>query len=655
MKKRRPIILVLVALLLMLVSSVGAYVIQKDAGNVEVSDAYIPMPQGETLHVMIHKPVTATRDNPAPCIISCHGYHASLENQDMVAIELARRGFVVFNMDTYSAGESSGTFENYGYNRTYYGLGLLQLVDYVYDNIDYIDNQRIGITGHSTGGRNVAFTLDAYGRNEFGKTYSDQPADGSDYTTKVKAALILAYFPDHYILSNLPTGVNVGIDFARYDEGATVQLTKVDGYQWPDLSVSPEAKFFINTTSPGTFKMDAEVTVDPDTGKDAWTATNLDNNEKVEIGKYYGSIEDGTLRVVYNPPTSHQWQFFSAKNSTITNQFFMDTLGAPNPIAANNQVWFVKEVFNMIGIIGFFLFLLPFAYILMQTKFFGTILQPVPAERARMTDAKGKTISVIGRIILAVVPGITVMPLFSTVAYTWIFGNGATNNTTKFFLQPGPNAIIIWAVFNGLVMLAVFALQYFLYGKKHGDRIDNWGVKTSWANVGKSALLALIVSAVAYSFVLMARKFMLVDFRFWSFAIRGAGATALSLVWRYLPFMLFFWLCTSFSVNAAGRVEAKKEWMNTALCVFINVIGLVALVAIQFIVLFSTGVAAWYANRAWVNICLVIPFIPMMFIGTIILRKAYRHTGTIYFGAFLMALISTIIMVANANTILSLG
>ena len=401
--------------------------------------------------------------------------------------------------------------------------------------------------------------------------------------------------------------------------------------------------------------MNAEVTTDPATGKDTWTATGLDNNQTVEMGKYYGSIEDGTMRVVYNPATSHQWQFFSAKNSTITNQFFMDTLGAPNAIDAGNQLWFVKELFSALGIVGFFLFLLPFAYILMTTKFFGTLLEPVPAARLKPDDGRGKAVSTIGRIILAVVPGLTVMPLFSKVAYTWIFGNGATNNTTKFFLQPGPNAIIVWAVFNGLVMLAVFFLQYLLYGKKRGDNIDNWGVKTSWSNVGKAFLLAALVAAVAYSFVLLARKFMLVDFRFWSFAIRGAGKTALSLVWRYLPFMLFFWLCTSFSVNAGGRVATDKKWKNTALCVFINVIGLIALVAIQFIVLFSTGVAAWYQNRAWVNICLVIPFIPMMFIGTIILRKAFRKTGTIYFGAFLMAIISTIIMVANANTILSMS
>ena len=58
---------------------------------------------------------------------------------------------------------------------------MLQLVEYVCQNIDYIDRDRIGITGHSTGGRNVSFTLDAYGRNEHGKVYADQPADAGGF------------------------------------------------------------------------------------------------------------------------------------------------------------------------------------------------------------------------------------------------------------------------------------------------------------------------------------------------------------------------------------------------------------------------------------------------------------------------------------------
>lgn len=162
--KMNAIAWVAVSVVLILISCIGASLIQTDFGGVTVTDVRLPMPDGETLRVLVHRPATATEDNPAPAVITSHGYHATLETQDITSIELARRGFVVFNMDTYSAGSSSGTTLPYGVSRSYYGLGMLQLVDYVHDNIDYVDPDRIGITGHSTGGRNVAFTLDAYGR-----------------------------------------------------------------------------------------------------------------------------------------------------------------------------------------------------------------------------------------------------------------------------------------------------------------------------------------------------------------------------------------------------------------------------------------------------------------------------------------------------------
>lgn len=653
LKKNNCIKLIAIALILVLVSCIGASLIQTRGGKITVTDTRIPMPNGETLRVLIHRPTAATKDNPAPCVIVSHGYHATLETQDITSIELARRGFVVFNMDTYSAGNSSGTVEEYGYNRTYYGLGMLQLVDYVYNNIDYIDRDRIGITGHSTGGRNVAYTLDAYGRNERGISYAGQPEDGSSYSTKVKSALILAFFPDHYMLNNLPSGVNVGINFARYDEGATVQVTKVDGYQWADLSVSPEAKFFINTTTPDAFTLTEEKMTDEKTGHPDVKLSGYDNSQKVESGKYYGSIEDGTMRVVYNPVISHQLQFFSKKNAAITSQFFTDTLGAPEAIPAENQQWFLKECFNGLGILGFFLFLVPFAGFLLKTPFFETIVKPVTETPADIAAKKNKVLSASSKILLAVIPGLTVMPLFTGLAYGKLFTDAVANNSNKFFPQPGSNAIIVWAAINGLIAVLIFAAVYWLDGKKCGDNQAYWGVKASWQTVGKSALLALIVMMVAYELVLFADRFFKTDFRFWSFAIRAADGNILVLWIRYMPFLLIFWLACSFVMNA-GAVEGQKEWKHTLLCVIVNIAGLAGLVAIQFIVLFTTGHAMWYENREWVNICLIIPFIPMMIFGTVILRRLYKKTGTIYLGAFLMAFVSALITIANANTIMRL-
>ena len=76
-----------------------------------------------------------------------------------------------------------------------------------------------------------------------------------------------------------------------------------------------------------------------------------------------------------------------------------------------------------------------------------------------------------------------------------------------------------------------------------------------WA---KSLLLAFIVMVCAYSTVLFADRFFKTDFRFWSFAVRAADGNILALWLHYVPFMLVFWLVTSFMVNVSARVQTKK-------------------------------------------------------------------------------------------------
>ncbi len=89
-KKMDHIRLLAAALILVLISCVGASFLQTDGGKVTITDARIPMPNGEMLRTLIYRPASATKDNPAPCVITSHGYHATLETQDITAVELVR-------------------------------------------------------------------------------------------------------------------------------------------------------------------------------------------------------------------------------------------------------------------------------------------------------------------------------------------------------------------------------------------------------------------------------------------------------------------------------------------------------------------------------------------------------------------------------------
>ena len=157
-------------------------------------------------------------------------------------------------------------------------LALRELIDYVYSNLDYVDNAHIGIAGYSKGGGNVIRVMTTLG--------DQQREDPDNYVRKVDAALILA--PPFQPLDALATGINLGFGAGLYDPYSRIGFKPVEGY-WPgDLSVKREMKETINLGVPGTF---AEDELD-------------DPNVKVEIGHVYGSFAENNARVVYNPADS---------------------------------------------------------------------------------------------------------------------------------------------------------------------------------------------------------------------------------------------------------------------------------------------------------------------------------------------------------------
>ena len=78
----------------------------------------------------------------------------------------------------------------------------------------------------------------------------------------------------------------------------------------------------------------------------------------MEIGKYYGSAADRTLRVVYNPSEIHPGMHFSSESVSYVVDFFSACFDLSPSIPSTNQVWFLKELFNLLGVIGIFLSIL---------------------------------------------------------------------------------------------------------------------------------------------------------------------------------------------------------------------------------------------------------------------------------------------------------
>ena len=160
MKKQKSLIALLVCLALCLISMIGTWCGITDGGNVKVYDLSIDTNKGDVVRFLEYRPKTASVENPVPAIIYSPGNDSTAESVRLTSVELARRGYDVFVLDLLSAGHSS---IGVGNSTTF---GFQELIDYVYDNLDYIDNAHIGIAGYSKGGGNVVRVMNDYGTQQ---------------------------------------------------------------------------------------------------------------------------------------------------------------------------------------------------------------------------------------------------------------------------------------------------------------------------------------------------------------------------------------------------------------------------------------------------------------------------------------------------------
>ena len=101
--------LLCVAIVLVLVSCIGASALQTDFGRVQITKFTIPTDNGKWVSGNLFRPVSASADDPVPLVITSHGYLNNNQMQDITAIELSRRANAVMAMDAYYHGDSSSS------------------------------------------------------------------------------------------------------------------------------------------------------------------------------------------------------------------------------------------------------------------------------------------------------------------------------------------------------------------------------------------------------------------------------------------------------------------------------------------------------------------------------------------------------------------
>lgn len=619
-----------ICLILILISCIGASLLQTDFGKVEVTEFSIPTDNGKWISGTLFRPKVASAENKVPLVITSHGYLNNNEMQDSTGIELSRRGIAVIAMDAYYHGDSSATEYSYNESSVVEGMGMIPLVEYATTMLDYVNTDKIGITGHSMGGGITWNVARYYGRQYLAALEEAQQPDsegGSEITEAEQAKAdavnkIAAAFPVSQIRAATPEAMseihcNFGTNFGFYDEGA-YRCENGNG----DLHDAPEAMIIINSVLPEKQQL----------------------TEGIEIGKMYGDPSNDTLRVVYNPHEIHPWQHFSHNSAGHMVEFFTTAFQMDNPIPLNNQRWFAKEVFNFIGLLAAFFAIIPLATLMLELPVFVSLKNPVPAALPALADGKSKAIFWGSWVLSWVISWLSFIPISKLDQYIFpvVTGRGAS----AIYPQPTTNFIMLWAVFNGLVGILLFWLTYEFRGKKNGVKPEMWGIKISAKEFFKTLLLAVCVFAAFYGFVEFADYFFLTDFRIWTLDIRAFNPDKLVIALQYWPLFFIFYAANSISVNSGSRVDGQKESLNIFICALGNILGVVVLNLIQYGTVFTTGVPHWQAD--WLRPLVLLPLIFQLFAAAYISRGLFKQTGKVWLGAMVNTLI--IVMMGVANT-----
>ena len=603
--------LFLYCLVVIIVSSFFASLIQTSFGKVDVKLMNLKTPDGQNLVYDLYKPSIATENDKQPLIVVVPGFQRSKEALSNIAIELSRRGYVVALIDPYAQGMSSSSLSRLA--ATTQGYGMFALVDYAYaENFSFVDINKIGSTGHSMGG-NAAIR----GADYFGKE-----AVKSGKKSKLDSVYISGYVLTlrENILRDSKS--NMGVSYALYDEGAF--RNDLQGWDAGNMKIAPESLRTVNSVLP----KDKKVT-------------------EVELGKYYGERSNNTLRVIFNEELLHPFQPYNKEATKNQLDYFDKVFGAPISINSNNQIWQYKELFTLINMIVSLLMLIPIAKLFLSLNFYKDIVKDIPAPLSEQTS-KSKMIFWTVFFLSALIACISFIPMVDVAKI--LFYESANRELTWFFPQRMNNSVMLWAAFNGSIGLVIFFISYYFFGRHHGVNTNSWGLQINKVELFKTIMLGLSIFIFYYLILYFVYFLFHVDYRFWFMGVRIFQPEMLLVLVMYFPLFFIFFFSNSLRVNGAMRFKNQSEWKSRLIAGFGNSLGLMMIIIIQYVTFAWTGTVFWTTN--WLSVNLLFGIVPMMFILPYFNRIFFQLTGRVYLGPIVTCLI--FIMILSTNTVVYL-
>lgn len=553
---------------------------------------------------LVFKPKTASSDNPAPAVMASHGGANSREMQLPTYIELARRGFVVIAIDAAGHGHS----DNAIMGLTHDSYGMEAAAEYAM-SLDYVDESKIGVTGHSMGNDAAGGTVRAINTGETNNHVSA-------FLCGAGTLGALAMSPE------TTQDLIFGIATDKLDEFDTFY---VGSYHFLETDM---AKDFIT-----------------------WVYPSF-NDSKVSEGAWYTSegivdqpVEGTALGVsrataIYNPAITHPGFHFSLTGTRIIIRFFYDAFGTPpgaKLLPSTNQIWWVAVCFQLLGLFGFFALMFPLVAMLMKTPLFADIKQPIK-DKADLPSLKN------WKEWVPFVLTISALVLFAFFTYPKMYTFGSSEVFNPDIYPSGvANGVAYWTLANGLFLMVMILVNYglkaLLYGKDRsslGNPFSSAALK-SVSHFFKICLLAITTIGIMYIPVFIAYYVFHADFRICSLVIALPELAELPIILlRYLPLWIIFYVPNAI-LNANTRFKDVPDWLSTLICSIGNSLALIVFIALQYGHLLSSGLA--WKPAAGMGGIVAWAVAPALAFAAWSARFVYKKTGSAWAAGLINALV----------------
>ena len=672
-------IVLIVALSGITISSISGHLFETSGGSVIVKDGSISKKESDayikgnplngvsytiddpsvSISYTLYKPKKAASSNPFPVVFVVPGFTRTKATMSQYAIELSRRGNVVFTIDPGSQGsttyggyeidettgeyvlDSNGNKIQNSYSVARSGLGYL--LSYVYNNIDdfdYIDRDRIGVIGHSAGGGDACKLAADFA----GETYEQ---------SIIKALYISGYIKTSAANVFYKLRCNAVLSYAKYDEGSF-------RYQDENQAYEVIALRFIN-----------EVNSKSSSANGTFDSFIQDFD--------YGDFSKGTYRIIHHSEINHCFEMYYPESLTEASNFFRRALNGSTNLKDSSQIWLGKELSNGFALVFAFMMIISLTSVVIEfVPFMKSLKKEVELHKEDEKDqailysnsAKIRRKSTSKRIdkgfgkrllfwlpmvLTAIIACLDFIPIARLSMD--VFVDAAGNIYTFYFPSRMMNAVFLWALVNGTIGIVIWVLipllenlYYFIMHKffKKENKVD-WSkfklLKVNPINLLKSLGFAIVLFFVFYGVLQLIYVLTHQDFRFMLISASPLNARFIVTWLIYIGGFFIFYFSNSIRVNLSIAREGFKEWQVMLIGALANSIGLIFILVINYFVYFKTGTVyyGYYSssdtNEMWLYVNMVFPLIVMMGILPIFNRLSYKKFGNVYAGAALWCFI----------------